>query len=491
MKKCIGLFVIFFLVTNLLPAQNFLKTFSDKEEPVQHRWQAGSDLIDSLYDAQELDSALKISYSLDSKLFQKLEPIHQAKWIEQRGDVYFELYEFDSALHYFLIGLEHYKTINDSTIPAAIINKIGQAYEDKGFYAKAHEYYIEALKRAELGIDTLNITVSLYSIGSIYEIQGDLDKAIDYFNQSLVISAIAKDTMGLAAVNNSMGLVQEELGNVDSAIYYYSESMKVYERMNDLEGKSGVNNNLGILYDNEGNFELALQYYQKSLDDAVILDDPIGQIGSLVNIGYVYYEMEDYPQALDYCNKALVLKDDVDYLEYSTTLYQYLYLIHKETGNFELALEMHEIYMDQEDSLFSMDSQRQLVEQESKFEFEKAAFIEQQEKEKLQQAQESQKERRNTLQYYGISLGLFVLFGLLFLASKFKLPKWLVAFATFLPILILFEFLLVLLDGYIEQWSGGLPAYKLLFNVALAGLIFPIHAFMEALFKKRLFGKNK
>jgi len=59
----------------------------------------------------------------------------------------------------------------------------------------------------------------------------------------------------------------------------------------------------------------------------------------------------------------------------------------------------------------------------------------------------------------------------------------------FFSFLILFEFLLVLADPYIERWSSGAPGIKLLFNAGIAALIFPAHAFFESKMKGRLVKK--
>ena len=56
----------------------------------------------------------------------------------------------------------------------------------------------------------------------------------------------------------------------------------------------------------------------------------------------------------------------------------------------------------------------------------------------------------------------------------------------FFSFLILFEFLLVLADPYIDNWSGGAPGIKLLFNAAVAALIFPLHSLFEKKLKGRL-----
>jgi hypothetical protein len=45
------------------------------------------------------------------------------------------------------------------------------------------------------------------------------------------------------------------------------------------------------------------------------------------------------------------------------------------------------------------------------------------------------------------------------------------------------------MDPYIENWTGGAPAYKLIINASLAALIFPLHNFFEARMTKKK--KNK
>jgi len=48
----------------------------------------------------------------------------------------------------------------------------------------------------------------------------------------------------------------------------------------------------------------------------------------------------------------------------------------------------------------------------------------------------------------------------------------------------------VLLDPWVEEWTGGAPGYKLMFNALLAGFIFPVHQFFEGKLIKRLMKKR-
>jgi len=75
--------------------------------------------------------------------------------------------------------------------------------------------------------------------------------------------------------------------------------------------------------------------------------------------------------------------------------------------------------------------------------------------------------------------------------KSLNIPVRLAEGGVFFTFLLVFEFLLVLTDPYIEQYTGGEPAYKLMVNAGLAGLIFPLHSFAETQVKRRLFTTKK
>jgi len=94
--------------------------------------------------------------------------------------------------------------------------------------------------------------------------------------------------------------------------------------------------------------------------------------------------------------------------------------------------------------------------------------------------------RRDNLQYSVILIAILVLFGGVLSLGFVKVSPRMAEGIIFFSFLILFEFLLVLADPYIENWSGGAPGIKLLFNAGIAALIFPAHSFFESRLKGRL-----
>jgi tetratricopeptide (TPR) repeat protein len=334
------------------------------------------------------------------------------------------------------------------------------------------------------------MSTGYYHIGSIYTDEDEWGNALNYFLKSYRIDYVRNDSDGVSANCNALGLVYENLGNSDSALFYYSSSLEINTAINDLDGISGNLNNLGILYDNLGEYDKALDFYQRSLALDIELNDAIGKMGSYCNIGSIYSQKGDYTKALGYFNKALQLREEVEYLDYLSIIYEELYVVHKELGNYKESLAMHEKFMITMDSLYNLESQRILVTQETKYRFEKEKILEDQKELEEARLRQLEMDKRNNVQYMGISFGIFFLFTLLFVVGKFKLPKWGIELFTFLPFLILFEFILVWLDAYIEIFTDGIPIYKLFVNVVIAGLIFPVHGFFERFLKSRIFRKD-
>ena len=93
---------------------------------------------------------------------------------------------------------------------------------------------------------------------------------------------------------------------------------------------------------------------------------------------------------------------------------------------------------------------------------------------------EQEKSRSDILQYSGILIFIVLLFAGVFMLGRISIPIRLAEGMIFFSFLLFFEFTLVMLDPYIENFSSGAPAIKLLFNAGLAAFIFPLHSFFGA-----------
>jgi tetratricopeptide (TPR) repeat protein len=490
MNKSTLLFLLIFWFYDI-PAQtdtqNLKSNWANLKLADSTRIQAANDLAWEYYKNWEFDSAMHYA-NTTIKLGTHLQSLKwQYKGIEIKSNVHLSKSQFEMAHKGFEKCLQIGEQLSNDQLITKAYKNIGDVFFEQGNYPEAHKFYLKGLTIAEKSQIPSDISLCLYAIGKIYSKEDEPETAKNYFLKSLTIDLALKKQTSIGSNYNGLGLAYENLGNLDSAIWYYHKSLEIDYSENNLFGIATALNNIGILYDNQENYEKALTFYHKSLRVEKEINDYVGMMGSLCNIGMVHHNLEHYQKAIDYNTQALLINEKANYNDFLLNVYYSLYESNKSLGNYKESLEMLELFTILDDSLFSIDARRSLIEQETKYQIEKDEIIRSQKQKELERQIEIQKSRRNNLQYYAITLGLFVLFGLLFFASKFQIPKWLIEFASFLAILILFEFLLVLLDTYIEQWSGGVPSYKLLINVGLAALIFPIHSFFEGLFKKRLF----
>jgi adenylate cyclase len=97
------------------------------------------------------------------------------------GDISY--YDPDSALYYFEMALDAYRSIPTGNVPYALKN-IGRVYAARGEYTRAIQYQTEAYQIAMARDARLEMAQSLIDLGQTYEKKGDIRKAISSFQQA-------------------------------------------------------------------------------------------------------------------------------------------------------------------------------------------------------------------------------------------------------------------------------------------------------------------
>ncbi|ETO35921.1 hypothetical protein RFI_01140 [Reticulomyxa filosa] len=103
-----------------------------------------------------------------------------------------------------------------------------RAYDYKGEYNKAIEYYEKDLKisLSELGYDHPDVATSYNNLGNVYQNKGEYDKAIEYNEKSLKIrlDKLGHDHPAVATLYNNVGIVYSNKGEYNKAIEYHEKS---------------------------------------------------------------------------------------------------------------------------------------------------------------------------------------------------------------------------------------------------------------------------
>ncbi|MBL4753164.1 MAG: tetratricopeptide repeat protein [Flavobacteriales bacterium] len=245
-------------------------------------------------------------------------------------------------------------------------------------------------------------------------------------------------------------------------------------------------NNIGVIYEGWKDYPKTLEYYKSSLAIFEEINSVHLAAITLSNIGGVYSYMGQYKRAAENMHRGLAKADSVKHLNYQQLICANLSEVYEKMGDYQQSLLYYKQSSIHKDSLFNEDKSKSIGKLETKYEFEKAEVERKRVKDEALAAQTSRTQRRNNLQYSGILIFLILSFAGIFTLGKFSIPMQLAEGMIFFSFLLLFEFTLVLLDPYIEAYSGGAPAVTLGFNAILAAMIFPLHVFFEERVKQRI-----
>ncbi|MFH1320572.1 MAG: tetratricopeptide repeat protein [Bacteroidota bacterium] len=419
------------------------------------------------------------------------------------GFIYQHQGQPEKALEYYLKSLKIKEDLGDQKGLAYSLNNIGMIYQLRGLNDKALKYFFKCLKEARaIGHNHL-IATSLNNIGLLYHHLGEYDKALKHHFESLKIKENTGDQQGTAFSLNNIGTVYDDKGRYDKALEYYHKCLNKFEEIDHKQGIATSLNNIGYIYKIQNIYDKALEYSLKSLKLLEEINHRKGIANALDNIGSLYYSMNNFDNAIDYCSRSLEISNELGYPEEIKKASYMLSNIYAAMGKksslpsseimdyYKKAYEYHILSTEMQDSLHNEDKSKEIGRIEARYEMEKKMVEEKTKAEAEAKIKAELEARRNNLQYSGILIFIVLLFIVMSMLGRLTIPVRWAEGIVFFTFLLFFEFTLVLLDPYIERFTGGAPAIKLAFNAALAALIFPLHAFFEGMLKNRILSRKK
>lgn len=326
------------------------------------------------------------------------------------GEVFFEIFDFLTALEYFQKADEYCERLNDKKLKIEVSLSIGNSLRNLKRYSESINVYRQALDIAKEIEDYGNEGLLLYRISFSYYDITDYNKALEYAIKSantLISHNIEKN---LAEAYNFIGYIHMSLKNNDLANDYFLKSHAYYLKVNDIRGLSSTLNNIGIIYNDKNDYEKAIDYYTKSLEYSKQLKDKEGIATSMNNIGLLYVEMgqiekgidyyfqalkysleifdknstanlynniagayvktNNYSKAEEYVNKALSISKDITDLSFVQESYQILAKIFSQKGDFKKAFEYQAKQLAYNDSLYFQQRTSSIAEMQTRFETE-------------------------------------------------------------------------------------------------------------------------
>ncbi len=219
--------------------------------------------------------------------------------------------------------------------------RLGEAYDIIG-ETDSSIYYLEKaidfLREKNMRYPLADISI-VY--GRVLTFTGFFNRAYDVNMEALRIYREMDDSLGLARALMSLGVLYRNLGLTEKANANYMQAYPIFHSHNDAEGKGDIYNHLGSIYWYEGNNKKAMELYEKSFgirNKNHIRQDKIAAV--LNNIGNVFRSEGQFELAEKYYNNAYKIVEEIDDVKLQTVVMKNLGLLKKNIGNNNEALQL-------------------------------------------------------------------------------------------------------------------------------------------------------
>lgn len=361
---------------------------------------------------------------------------------------YLNIGDHDKAIDYATLALRQLDKMKEKNVPfmrANDMNSIGNLYAAK----KSHEIAISYFEKSLSMADSLKFS-SMKIPGYISLLNQHLrmdqpQRALEYFNSSRGIELreqLAKFGFS-GAIDQAFAVIYTGLSKLDSAGYYFNKAMPFFETNNNEHTRIGFFSQYAYYHKKSGNTEQAINYYQKVKEMA----------------------------------------DKVGLLEVGENAAKYLDTLYSQSGNYQMASRFNSTYYQYKDSIEKLNKEKELAQIEAADEQYRQKLLEEEKAEKIR--------KKNSLQYLAITIGIAAVFVMLVVLGMFKVSASTIRLVGFFAFLMFFEFIFLIFKKNIFSITQGEPWKDLAFMIALAGILLPLHHFLEHRVIKFLTSHNR
>ncbi len=290
------------------------------------------------------------------------------------------------------------KTASDSLQTAHIYKTIANIYTDQKNYKLAEINYFKALEIYEL----LN---SQTDIGDIYLNLGYLEFgdttnieniSILWYNYEIKLKKSILDSLRILKAKN-----------------YTLKSLDYYENKNKI---TTAYINLSEIYIELKNYDSAEYYTNEVQKLSLETGDKRSLAMSYTTFGVIYFKKKLYNKSIEYLQIALDTTNSIGDINIFLGVTENLFKSYKRIGNYEKALEMHELFKEANDSIFNTNNERSLTQVSMSYEFEK-----EQEQSELKHQEEIK--RQKLIRNFSFAILLLVIAMLIFVFNSLRTKK--------------------------------------------------------------------
>lgn len=331
--------------------------------------------------------------------------------------------EVDGALADFSKSFEIQKEAYNKRGMAHSLSNMGYVYKNKGDILKALDSYDQALKYSEEAGDKKGVANLHNNIGLLYKTQGETEKALENYLRSLSLWKSLNNTAGMSAALNNLAFIYSLKGDMNTALSYYRQSLQYDAENGDNLGYANSLNNIGLIYEKTGRSDSAVYFYTTSLGIFEQIKSKKGLSEVLTNLAKVFYDKGEMAKSEEYCLRALAIARELGYPVLISDAASLMYDIYKVKKEWKKATEMQDLFSMMKDSILNNETQKAVMRQQLRYQFEKKEAIASMERQKQQIVVQEEKKRQRILTG-SIAFGLFLMIIFAgFIYNRYRISK--------------------------------------------------------------------
>jgi signal transduction histidine kinase/DNA-binding response OmpR family regulator len=323
--------------------------------------------------------------------------------------------EYDDALYHIREAFAIFEELELEPNMANSYNSMGRIYTELGDFATSLNYLFEGLRINEGLERKTGMAVSYTIIGNTYLKTGNYEEAVRNFHEALLIDEEMEDKTGIMISMLNLGAAYQRNEHYETAMRYYKESFELARELEYREEEAIILGNIGSTFIKQGFPRDGLPYMFEGL--AIMRATGYNTTATLNSISEAYLALHDYEEALAFSIEAEQTgkdRSDLDRLQYA---YRNMAEAYEGLGDFESANRALKLYISTKDSLFTIESEKQINQLQILYETEKRD----QTIDMLTLEAETATFRRNTYLASGILVSLILL--LLYTGQRYKTRK--------------------------------------------------------------------
>jgi len=296
-------------------------------------------------------------------LFKKIHALEKYSWanLTLGWSLYVQCKFSDSKLAYER-ARSYYITIDNKEKQSMLFRLISSTYSARGYYEKAFENTLQALKITNKISDTRGIISSPENMGSLFKNAGEPEIALTYFRLAAQNAKLSNPVR----YHKLMGDIAVLLLHLDSAIYYYKESHRHVTLMTtdsiikkrDLSFKSLY---LGEIYLTQHKFDLAIEQFKLPLLFFEKGNDKNGVMRTLHPLARCYQMRQNFTTSFSYAKRLFEIAQATGARPFIRDAYKLYWEIYDRQGKIDSAYKYNIKYIAIKDSILSDEYRRNIA----------------------------------------------------------------------------------------------------------------------------------